>query len=477
MPEPTIADKLRQFYYSTETGLASKRRFLEMMRKKGYKRKDVLAFLNKQEAEQVFRKAKRNAKVSYYPIWSKHDGAFQLDLMFHPQAKKINHGKYIILSAIEITSRLGFCVMLRNKREESVIEALTELERRVKARGLAIRVLESDMGSEFISGSMKRWCEKRAVKHYIADEGDHHKQGMVERFNRSIKALIARYCVVNKTRRYDNVLSKLVANYNGRTHSSIKCSPNEAATSAKIRREIRQRAIERTESVRKAHGFKVGDWVRYRLRKTLFEKEGVVWSSTIHQIESHNEAQTSFKLKGVERRQKHYDLAKVPAPKAELNPYERKVDGFDLEQHLDKVRKIPRGKQTSDEPRAIPLRERTDKPAPKKKPKARKNVVKHPAGTFGYVKNTDFDLRIKSSVALATRENPLFYVARVKDDLGTDALLDYYEERKGDRKYVLKPSNWRESWSKFKPFTQPPSLGKDGKLKLAEEDYKRLHLA
>ena len=51
----------------------------------------------------------------------------------------------------------------------------------------------------------------------------------MERFNRTIKDKIVKYCTANSTRKYIDVLYKLVDQYNNIVHLSIKMTPVQAS--------------------------------------------------------------------------------------------------------------------------------------------------------------------------------------------------------------------------------------------------------
>lgn len=48
-----------------------------------------------------------------------------------------------------------------------------------------------DKGSEFISKAFQDLMKQHGISHVTADEGDHNKMGMIERFNRTFIAVLA----------------------------------------------------------------------------------------------------------------------------------------------------------------------------------------------------------------------------------------------------------------------------------------------
>jgi hypothetical protein len=64
------------------------------------------------------------------------------------------------------------------------------------------------------------------VKYYVSENPD-IKMGMVERFNRTLKERMWRYFTHNTTRRYIDVLQKIISAYNHSYHRIIKMRPIE----------------------------------------------------------------------------------------------------------------------------------------------------------------------------------------------------------------------------------------------------------
>ena len=198
--------------------------------------------------------------------------------------------------------------------------------------------LTTDKGSEFISRVWKSLMNEHNVKHVTAEEGDHRKMGMIERFNRTIKALISKYQTAYQTKKWIDVLPDLVENYNSSVHASTGYAPVNVGM--KEHALIRLVAAQKTHRLDQHKDVDVGDRVRLLLRKkNLFGKEGPVWSDQVYTVVDDNVK--SFKVEGIDRRFKHYELMKVDDP-AQKNPYQREVKSFDVEKHLAKARKTKR---------------------------------------------------------------------------------------------------------------------------------------
>ena len=329
--------KLRDAYYDPKSGLISADRLYRKLKSEGISRNEVEQFLKKQQVRQEHYQRR---KPDYYPIYSVMDGCYQADLMFYPQTKRINNGYDTIMTCIEITTRKGYCIPMKGKKTDEVLEAWELLRKETENAGMSIKVLTTDLGSEWMSDAFDDAIVEGQVYHFTAQEGDHHKMGMIERFNRTMKALLSKYFTAYNTKgKWIDVLPDIISNYNNTFHRGIQCTPLEAERNRNIRKQIREAAAFKTSLLDTKKNLNVGDKVRVLKNRVLFEKEGPRWSKQVYEIEEDDI--TTFKLKGQDREYKHYELLKVE--KIEKNPYGRVADSFDVEQNLDQARRNREG--------------------------------------------------------------------------------------------------------------------------------------
>ena len=126
-------ERIRQAYYDPKMGLVSGDRLYRKLRSQGITRKDITNFLEKQQVSQMHHQSK---KPTYYPIYSMMDGSYQMDLMFYPKLKKINHGYDTIMTCIEVTTRKGYCIPMKGKKTEVVLDAWQLLRDQTKETGM-----------------------------------------------------------------------------------------------------------------------------------------------------------------------------------------------------------------------------------------------------------------------------------------------------------------------------------------------------
>jgi hypothetical protein len=99
------------------------------------------------------------------------------------------------------------------------------------------------------------------------------KAQFAERLIRSLKAMLWRYFDHNKTYKYVDILTKLLATYNTRFHSTIKMSPNEVneQNAKQVFNTVYGDLVsERIRDMKPK--FRTGDFVRISKWKHAFEK-------------------------------------------------------------------------------------------------------------------------------------------------------------------------------------------------------------
>eukprot|EP01111_Echinosteliopsis_oligospora_P007490 TRINITY_DN2262_c0_g2_i8.p1 TRINITY_DN2262_c0_g2~~TRINITY_DN2262_c0_g2_i8.p1 ORF type:complete len:113 (+),score=17.64 TRINITY_DN2262_c0_g2_i8:300-638(+) len=84
-------------------------------------------------------------------------------------------------------------------------------------------IMLSDNGKEFVANEVKEVCKKHGV-HQITTY-PYTPLGIIERFNKTIKAKIYQFQMIQGSLRYIDYLDQLVENYNHSFHHTIKEKP------------------------------------------------------------------------------------------------------------------------------------------------------------------------------------------------------------------------------------------------------------
>jgi hypothetical protein len=176
-----------------------------------------------------------------------------------------NKGYRYILNIVDCFSKYAWSIPLKDKKAETVLNAFKTICKESDRKPKHIWV---DEGKEFYNKKMDEWLKDNAINRY-STHGP-HKSAIVERFNRSIKQNMWKLFTAYNTRKWIDMLPKLVSDYNNKRHSSTKLKPVDAIL-PKNRDKVCLRA-NYGEYIPKAPKFKIGDTVRISRIKGLFEK-------------------------------------------------------------------------------------------------------------------------------------------------------------------------------------------------------------
>ena len=138
------------------------------------------------------------------------------------QFSKWNNGYKYLFMIIDIFSKFGWIVALKNKKSEIVAKAFDQIfkENRVP------KYLWTDKGKEFYNKNLNEELDKRNIKLYSTENEE--KSSVLERWNRIIKTKMWKRFTEQNSTQYLKMLPDIINKYNNSYHSSIKMSPVEA---------------------------------------------------------------------------------------------------------------------------------------------------------------------------------------------------------------------------------------------------------
>ena len=152
------------------------------------------------------------------------DKIWATDLIEVQKYSKWNQGIKYLLTVIDVFSKYGWIVALKDKKTESVSLAFDHIFEKSKRKS---EKLWTDKGSEFISKHFKDFLKKNNITLYHTENEE--KSSVVERWNKTMKNKMWKMFSANNNTVYWDKLDKLVDDYNNTYHSSIEMSPTEAS--------------------------------------------------------------------------------------------------------------------------------------------------------------------------------------------------------------------------------------------------------
>jgi hypothetical protein len=362
-----IGTQLKSIYSNPEIGFRSLGKFWEYVKEnyEGINKKDIKEFLENNETAQIQKPQKEN-KVNRPIVTSAPNKLWQIDLADVSKYAGLNNNVNFLLVVVDAFSKFAWVVTLNHKTDSDVTNAMREI---FEADG-APSSIQHDNGAEFVNRKLKALCDEYKVHQIVSAPYHPRSNGIAERFNRTLKNILAKFMVNFNTQHYIDVLPKLIANYNSQIHGTTKQKPEALAEAAdskepndveaiqKAGDAIKARAVESVKTRNDEPDLKVGDYVRLaqttnseiRKNKTFRKRYEKQWSDEIYRIAMINEPKTEYMPR--EYKVLDYDKGKVldkkfyrdqlllidPAkliktiPNAERPEFNKKI--FNREKHL-----------------------------------------------------------------------------------------------------------------------------------------------
>jgi len=163
-----------------------------------------MEYLNKDMVHQTHQQIQRLKVQKPVIALSKLD-QLEVDLIdMSPWARSNNSRRYAV-SIIDCFSKYAWLLPITQKKAEKVLEVL----------GLFLKehtpkVLQSDNRGKFTNSKLKELLDDLHIKHITSLPYKPSSNGQVEHFNQTIKGMIMQYQAANNSRRYLNVLPKIL---------------------------------------------------------------------------------------------------------------------------------------------------------------------------------------------------------------------------------------------------------------------------
>ena len=248
-------------------------------------------------AKELHKPVKRKFKKRRVLV-SNIDEIWAADLADMKALSKDNEGVNFLLLVIDIFSKYGWIVPLKNKKGETVANALKTIFK----EGRRPKKLWTDKGREFYNKDVMdlRNLEGENIELYSTENEE--KSSIVERWIRTMKEKMWKYFTDNNTYNYMNVLPELVEDYNNTVHSSTKFSPVDASKKENKLTVWRNLYPDRYKINKLKPKFSKGDRVRITKKKKVFEKGYTTrWTEEIFTIkEIQNTDPITYKLEDLQ---------------------------------------------------------------------------------------------------------------------------------------------------------------------------------
>jgi hypothetical protein len=270
---------INDYFENPKTGLKSMSRIYDALKKQGITLKEIETALNKNQIYQLH----KQPKYTYDKILVKEpDKYYQMDLIDMSNYARNNGGHNWILNLVDMFSKKAYSIACKNKTHIEIKDKLKEIIDKNKFSPLQI---VSDNGGEFINNKMNEYLKEKKIYHNTIEPHSPNSNGIVERFNRTLKQMIFKYFTLKDSLKWVDILDDLIENYNNTINSSVGKKPNE------INEKNKNNVVEYVENkifspaITNEKYFNDGDKVRILLKTKKFDKKtGVRFSDKLYTI-------------------------------------------------------------------------------------------------------------------------------------------------------------------------------------------------
>ena len=193
------------------------------------------------------------------------------------QFSKWNKGYRYLLMVVDVFSKYGWIVSLKDKQGEAVTKAFKSIFK----QGRKPQYLWTDKGKEYYNKHLKDSLDKNKITLYSTENEE--KSSVCERWNKTIKTKMWKQFTVQSNTQYLEILPEILKQYNNTKHSSIKMTPVEASRK-KNEGILYFNLNNNTEPRMKSPQFKASDKVRiskYKRKVEVFTIDKIQYTSPI----------------------------------------------------------------------------------------------------------------------------------------------------------------------------------------------------
>ena len=241
--------------------------------------KDVVAYLKGRDGYTLHKQGKRRFKRRKTVVGGINQQWIG-DLLDLQKLSNENDDMKYVLFYIDAISRKIYGEPTTSKSAESVLAATKTIFKRTKIKPDKIQF---DRGGEIQNNKVRKYFSDNNI-HLFFTEDDVNKASLIERCNRNFKRIIHAYLTEYHTRRYIDVLQKIIDSYNNTYHTGIGMTPNE------VNEKNVMQAIYHNVKVPPYNdkvAFAIGEYVRILGKKNTFDRGyDVLWTEQIYQIKS-----------------------------------------------------------------------------------------------------------------------------------------------------------------------------------------------
>lgn len=242
VPREEIKMRLDNIMANPETALRGRDRLyfrIKDLKLVGISKRDIEKYLAKDRTHQIHTPLKP-MKVRAPILTQRPLERFQADIIEFSDIYGANNRRRYALTVIDCFSKYAWVRMMTMMTLPKTKDQLGPILRQYTPS-----IIQTDNGGQFTGKEMLDLYAELGIKHLKSFPYKPSTNGCIERFNKTIKSAIYQYLTAANTKKFIDVLDKLVENYNNAYHTAIKNKPNEVFFTALNPRGVGERRLVR----------------------------------------------------------------------------------------------------------------------------------------------------------------------------------------------------------------------------------------
>jgi hypothetical protein len=245
--------------------------------------KDVNDFLDAELAYQLLKETKDLASNSGHIVAYRSNEIWQMDIYDVSRYEKSNKGFKYMFAVVDVFTRFGYIIPMKNKDITSTTEALKEI---IAMNKTGPNLIMSDNDSSFMGEMFQKLLTSNNIHHDANAIGDHHALGIIDNFAKRIKRILTAQFLRTKNKTWIDNIQKIIRTYNNSKHSSIgNFTPQQIMNDdPEINELIFLVNLLKSKENGTASDLQVGDLVRTRITEGFRKGTDPRYSGHIHTV-------------------------------------------------------------------------------------------------------------------------------------------------------------------------------------------------
>jgi transposase InsO family protein len=251
------------------------------------KANEVNDFLDAKQSYQLLKESKKLKANTGHVVAYRINEIWQIDIFDMTRYAGSNKGYKYMFACMDVFTRYGYIVPMKNKDITSTTTALKEILSKNKSGPQSSpNLIISDNDSSFMGEMFQKVLTDHDIHHSPNAIEDHNSLGIIDNFAKRIKRILTAQFLETKNKNWIDNIQEIIKTYNNSSHSSLGgFTPAEAMKdNEKLNQYLFLVNTRKSQKNINASDLSIGDKVRIRIGNRFAKGTDPRYSDTIHKV-------------------------------------------------------------------------------------------------------------------------------------------------------------------------------------------------